>query len=411
MDDTLLPNCRAPGGPFVPDLAVACDVAASCGWCMRNHLSFDFLCCESGTYIGPHMTNPLLLYLFWNNVPWTVLLVLAFELTETLLLTMLGSFELLFSSETDLETASASLIGDVLIQGGLGLFIGYLLRVVFLVPTLASSPQRADAFSPGCGRRAVYVVLLYGPMVASYALIGWTTASGLRIGLILQTVVHVLFIWLVVPLATASKRPLDDDMIWRRLDGSVYDGWRKWLFFAVWGGIVLASHAVHFARHQPTFAANEWFQQWLVVGPVAAALLVAALAVSVRRRDWYTVFVLLAAACAYGWLASWTAYSLGGHQATSLVWLGLAFFVAAIALFLAAARPWLRDGMLRDGTAVPGDTTTRLPAVALTRRAAETAVGRGKPAETEPMLAMPQAAAATVAGRQIRSRTGYRYNV
>lgn len=411
MEDVLLPNCRAPG-PFVPDLSTPCDVDAVCGWCSRNQLSFDFLCCESGTYIGPHMTNPMLFYLFWNSVPWTVILMFAFELTEVLLLTMLGSFELLFSDQTDLETQSSSLIGDVLLQGGLGLLVGYLLRVIFVVPTLVSSAARANAFSPGCGRRVVYVVLLYGPVLLSYALIGWTTDAGFRIGLVLHTVVHVAFIWIVIPLVIGSRQPTDDNMVWRQLDGTVFGGLRKTLFFAVWGFIVLLSHSVHFARNQPSFAANEWFQQWLVMWPTAALLLIGAIVVSARRRDYYTVLILFAVVGLIGWLALWSAYALGSDGSTAFIWLGVASLAVAIGLFLAATRPWHVMGIVRDGTAVPGDTNTRLPAVALTRLTADTPVVTAKETERVAIAAaVPENVRPIPASSTLRNRARMQYNV
>jgi len=327
-----LENCRAPG-EYAPGTQTQCDRNTDCEWCERNQFSFDFLCCETGEWIGPHLTNPLLFYMVWNSVPYTIILVLVFELLETLLLTFLGSFDLLFDDAGDYETMAASFIGDVFIQGGLGLLIGWTIRTIFLAPTLVSSKQRARAYDEH-GRRRIYIVV-YLLALLSYMLAGQQTSSGTRWGLAANTAVQLVFIWIVYPFAFESDR--DKRMIWTQLDGTVYGGWMKFGFFFTWGATVLLSHALHFANNQPTFAINEFYQQWVVMIPWAVVLLIIAFGVSVARHDGYSVWTTLGIAAVIGGIVTWGVYQLVDNTRDALIWVGVGVGAVALLFFAIAA--------------------------------------------------------------------------
>jgi len=331
-----LPNCRAPGAYTVGGVT-QCDISTECDWCSRNHLSFDFLCCETGKWLGPHLTNPLLLYLMWNNVTWTVLLVLAFELFEVVSLAIAGSSVPLFADERDFETIAAAFIGDVAIQGGLGLFIGWLLRSLFRVPTLVSSVERAVAYDLR-GRRALYIVL-YVLVLTSYAVCGVTIgANAERIGLMLQLAFQLIFIWFVWPVALNNTES-DRELIWRVDRSTVYGGPKKTLFFGLWGITVIAAYVPHFAAsaNQPVWSINEWYMQWSVTAVWALVLALVTLMVSVARTDWYTVGILTGSMLVASGFVCLFAYAITAPGTTTLVIWGAVLLVVGIIVWLVTA--------------------------------------------------------------------------
>lgn len=358
-----LPNCRAPRDP-VPGLVTPCTFAVDCQWCERNHASLDFLCCEANKWIGPHLTNPLLFYLMWNNVPWTVAVVLAYELMEIVVLTALGDFDVIFAEKSDAETLAGALIGDVLIQGGLGLLIGYALRVIFVVPTLVSSTERARGYNEHT-RRFIYIAA-YGAALLAYVLPGFVSddPSVWRYGLAINTLLELGFVGFVFPVAMASD-DVDERMIWRQLDGTQFEGARKAGFFALWGTTIVLAHVPHWpgTAHQPLFGvANEWYLQWLFVGPYAALLVLVAFAVAAVRRDGYTASMLAGSVFAASALIMLLVSGVVASNALVYTAVPL-IFAAAGAFLIGALVTWRR-------VRIPGSRTTTLAAAAVTRRAA-----------------------------------------
>lgn len=351
-----VPVCAAEPG----DLFDSCDRAALCDWCTRDHFSYDFLCCETGAWIGPHLTNPLALYLFWNSLPWAALLVLAFEVAEAFALTTFQSIDVLFPAEQDFETMAGALIGDALLQGGLGIAIGYALRVIFITPTLVSSPERAEQNDGGFGRRAVYVVVIYGLFLLSYLLPGQATSSGFRWGLLAQTLVSLALIFSV---ATFLNSDLDNELLWRRQDGTLWEGPRKTWFFVTWGTVVVLANVTHIFSGQPLFSVNEWFQQWYLMVPVAVLLLIIAAFVSFARKDTYTGLSTIAVIFTGLWVAMWLAYAADGSDAKGYLWVGAGSAAFAAILYIVAAF------MTRRPNTVPGSVKgNTLPALQVTHQ-------------------------------------------
>jgi len=364
-----------------------CNTTALCDWCERDHFSYDFLCCETGAWIGPHLTNPLALYLFWNSLPWAALLVLAFELVEAFALTTFQRLDVLFPEEQDFETMAGSLIGDVLLQGGLGIAIGYALRVIFVVPTLVSSPDRVDGVekkSKAKWRRLGYVAL-YGLFLLTYLLPGQATSSGFRWGLLLQMVISLLILALFAVLVNDD---LDKTLLWKRPDGSYWEGNRKLFFFFTWAFVIVAANVTHIPSGQPLFSVNEWFQQWYIMVPIAAVLLIIAVAVSFSRKDTYTALSTIAVIFTGVWVGLWVAYAVDGTDAKGFLWVGVGFAVLAAILYIVAG------SITRKPNTVPGAKQgNTLPAIQVTHALPDTkmAVKRADK-ETTPLMREAQSA-------------------
>lgn len=334
------PNCHAPDPP-VPGGTTQCNPTLDCDFCSRNHLSFDFLCCESGTWIGTHLTNPLLLYLVWNSVPYTIIFVFTFELFEVLTLTVARSFGLLFSSSEDLETMAASLIGDVLLQGGMGLLLGYAIRIIWVVPTLVSSPERGEAYGLQWRRYVAYMGT-YLVLVSTYILPSWETSSGFRAGLLL----HALLVSALIVLAYGVlwTTPRDDALLWRRLDGTLWPRSHRYGFLATWVLTILLAELPHVIWPEPSFAINEWYQQWLIMGPYAAILVIVAFFLSTDRHDGRTTWTLLAIVTAGGAFAFFFAYAIVQTLGSGYTIAGILVGVVALVFFLiGSAVTWMNS--------------------------------------------------------------------
>jgi len=346
-------SCQ-PGGD-APTAAALATCNVSCAWCTRDHASLDFVCCEDGNWIGTHLTNPLFFYLVWADAPATIIVVFAAELGEVAILALAGSFGALFRNERDAETLAASLLGDVLVQGGLGLVLGLALRALTLAPPLVPSVERAGA---RVRRRyaLVYAAAFLGDTALAVAVLAATdTDAGedppgsLRLALLAQTALKLAFIGLVYPTLTATAEG--------RTLFAAHGGGQPWhartLFFLGWGVLTLASHVPHLVV---PVARNEWYPQWALMLPLTIAVLLALVAVSVRsRRDYYTASLALAACAGICSLAAAFAFALDGRRALALAVLaGLSALAALVAFAWATyvhggARVAL-EGAARDNT-------------------------------------------------------------
>ena len=373
-----LPSCRTSSDEPEPGVASACNVSAVCAWCERNHLSFDFVCCEDGNWIGAHLTSPLLFYLVWNDVPATIIVVFATELVEIFVLTVFGSFATLFSDARDAETMAASALGDVLVQGGLGLALGYALRALTLAPTLVSSAARARAYNERT-LRAQYI----GVFVVAYALtLGFFLGASLaetnpadRYGVVAQTAVELVFAWLIYPVLVATRA--GTRMIAQQADGSSWPSTRRAVFFGGWGLIVLATHVPHIVVS--TAFVNEWYAQWAVAVPLTLLAYVVLALVSYARADRFTCALAVAVVFGIGWLVAWFTYALTGRTSVALL------VVGAVALAFAALAAVVAAYALESGerVAIEGaGARNTLPAVAVTRAAARRIFGTRVPPTT-----------------------------
>lgn len=311
---TLVLGAAVAGGlPHVTDaLKRACGdlQGTACDWALRDHLSLDFLTCEPGKWIGPHATNPMLFYLAFNDVTAAFAVTLAFEAFEVTVKSFVGDFTLLFVDPGDMETLAASLVGDAVIQGGLGITIGYCVRAVFLLPTLASSAERARAGGTLAKRRRATYLVAYAALTTSYLLCGrQVEGGGLRYGLLVQT--GILCVGVLVAYGVWFQTPDDVQLIWVRRDGTRLESWRMW--GALWTivAFILVAHLPHVPGDaaQPLFTTSEWYMQWILSGLFAGVLWVAALATACARTDLGEATTLVSVGLLWGGLVVWVAGS------------------------------------------------------------------------------------------------------
>lgn len=328
-------NCR-PGDGSVPGVATICDLVVDCVYCERNHLTFDFLCCEGGQWVGMHLTMPLIVYLFLGDALYTLFFVMAFEVFECVLLTFIGGFVALFESPTDVETWAASAVGDVFIQGVLGVLFGSVLAHTWRAPPMLPGVQAARR-TGHVGRRAVYATV-FAVMLACSLFNLLSDDISFRTGLLLVTLSQLFIIWAVLPFC--FTRPSDYDLLWARPDdGTVFRGPDKFFFFLGWGLVLVVAHAPHFAGSQPTFATNEWFQQWLFVAPWFALYAIVGIIVAAWRGDAHAAltvsgclaFAAAVASVVYDLIVFNTSVPEG-----ALGYLGLVLFGVSVTLFIAA---------------------------------------------------------------------------
>lgn len=101
----------------------------------RGQFNFNFLVCE-GTYgwSSIHIISPLTLTLFFQNI-WIALIIPGlFEIFEALVAATLGLD--ILTTCFDAETVAGSVIGDWLINGFMGVFLGFAIIAITKVPPL-----------------------------------------------------------------------------------------------------------------------------------------------------------------------------------------------------------------------------------------------------------------------------------
>jgi hypothetical protein len=112
----------------IPGLSERCDRATSCSPAQRTNYDATFLCCEDATYWpASHILAPMWFTIVLGS-PWLGLLgVSANDAIEALVITITGSYGIFPSDPANRETAAGSWVGDVVIQGTLGVLLGALI--------------------------------------------------------------------------------------------------------------------------------------------------------------------------------------------------------------------------------------------------------------------------------------------
>jgi len=355
-----IPDCRpAKAASVAPDLTQRCDQTVSCQFCDRNQLSFDFLCCEDGGgWVSAHAVTPLLIYLYFQNVPWTIIAILGFEVIEQLFLVF---FEPSGFDPTVYESIMGIVVGDGLTQGGIGLLIGVLWTYIFDWPLLVSTKYRAALLGKRWKRfRYIAVWALH---TAAIMVILWKSANGRWVyGLFVNMAVQLLFWWVLHPLWLSTHR--ENDMLWapdpKQPDTNVYPEKKRRLFFWLTPVIIIG---IQFADWGVRYFANNYFQVWLNEAVIVTALTVLASIVASRRRDWYMLLIWIATyvvALAVMFLVLGQVY-----ENDTCSWLALAFLIAAglvyifNEIFQHRARPW-NVNFSRRSEAQPMGTAQRV---------------------------------------------------
>jgi len=131
----------------------------------------------------------------------------------------------------------------------------------------------------------------------------------------------------------------DKEMLWRLEDGSYYGGAHKFGFFAAWGATVLISMTVHMPAigAQPIVSINEWYVQWLFIGPWIGVWTLIAIVVAVVRSDVFTALNLGGALFTIGGLICWFTYHVTQSASSTLLYIGTLFLALAAILFIAGS--------------------------------------------------------------------------
>jgi hypothetical protein len=301
-------DCRGGRPPSIaPNLLERCNVTASCDYCDRNHMSFDFLCCEDTTaWIASHSIMPMLFYVYFQNPEWTMLLALGFEPLEQIFFNLTA----IETNRIDFETLYGSLVGDAFIQGGIGLWIGVLITYCFDFPLLVSTSYRASYYKKKARRRRYIAIWLLHAISVLFCNITPTT-QGILPGLFINMGVHVLVFWVLFPwVKQFYGTEFDDDLCWRLhpSEPTVYPKSKRTGFFYSVGLIIVI---IQFSNAGFHYLQNDWYQVWLTEAILITGLTIAAIVIAKGRKDYFSVVGFL------------SGYSFG--IATAFVVCGLAF--------------------------------------------------------------------------------------
>lgn len=294
-----LPNCHdAKGASVTPNLKERCDKSLSCNWCDRNHLSFEFLCCEDGSgWVSAHTIAPFIVFMYTQNVEWTILIFLIFEVAEQIYFTFASNV----ADYSVTETMFGSLIGDALLQGGTGLWLSVMVCYVFDLPVLISTSFRMHFFNKRWKRYKYFLFfLLHMVSMQCYA---WTQGD-LNTGLFLHMAIQALLFWVLFPWVLYTAK--ENDMIWgldpTNPNATAYSKMNRIGFFYVSGLIVLLIDA---ANAKSGIMANDWFQAWVVEAAIATVLTIISCVYANQRKDWYMMAIFISTWVAVVGVAFW----------------------------------------------------------------------------------------------------------
>lgn len=324
-------DCRGDRPASVaPNLLERCNVTASCDYCDRNHLSFDFVCCEDNSgWVSAHSVMPMIFYVYFQNAEWTMLLALGFESFEQL------SFNLTSISvnKKDAETLFGSVVGDGLIQGGVGLWLGVLVTYCFDFPLLVSTSVRANLIKKK-GKRRLYIALWMIHATTILFLHFTDKTSRILYGLYANMAVQLLIFWILFPwLKSLYGTETAEALVWRQHPNDsaskTYPKSRRIGFFYLVGLIIvliqLANSGIHVLQ-------NDWYQVWLVEAIIITALTIAAIVVANQRKDHFSVVGFASGYC----LGIATGFTICGlaFENTTFLYVALAFLIVSAAGFV-----------------------------------------------------------------------------
>lgn len=320
-------DCRGGRPPsLAPNLLERCNVTASCDYCDRNHLSFDFLCCEDNSgWVSAHFLTPFLFYVYFQNPEWTMLLAFGFEPFEQLAFNLTSTTV----NGRDVETLFGSIVGDAVLQGGSGLWIGVLITYCFDFPILVSTEQRAHrAKNPGRRRRYIVTWMLHTAAILLLAFKHGNILYGLYANMLLQLIIF----WGVFPWVTSLYHTDSDDVLLWYEDlqfVNIYPKSKRIGFFYSVGAIILSIQFSNIGFH---YLANDWFQVWLTEAIIITVLTIAAIVIARRRKDYFSVVGFLSG-YSFGIAVGFAIYGLAFETQTFL-YIALGFLIISIGGFI-----------------------------------------------------------------------------
>lgn len=243
-----LPPIELPSGP-TPGVRERCDLFESCvPFSSRISFSADFLCCEDGSgWTVAHILNPAIVFLYFGNFVTAWFIAFLFEVFEVLVLMAFGDFIVFQTDDLQIESWAGSVVGDAFVQGGIGVFLAWL-----LVSVTSFRPMFANwARMPGL-LRAKYLFMWFAQS-CSFILLRFYNER-LNWGLLLTLGINTLLLAVVYPLITSSDS--DVRYVWRTRDSTASRDRGFRLFIVVlW---LVGAQSVGFQ-----YLANDWFQSWV----------------------------------------------------------------------------------------------------------------------------------------------------
>lgn len=193
-----------------PGVLERCDVFESClPYSSRFQYSLDFFCCETGSgWVAAHSLNPLGVAFFFGSFSTALAVAFWFEAFEVGVLTLFTSFIIFETRELELETWAGSILGDALIQGGLGAFLGTLLLWAYDI----TGPLRSWAFMNNWLR--VKYLALWIFYASSFIPLTFVGENGEHWGLFIAIGIHAVYLFGILPFSTRSRS--DNLLVWQR---------------------------------------------------------------------------------------------------------------------------------------------------------------------------------------------------
>lgn len=322
-------DCRG-GRPssLAPNLLERCNVTASCDYCDRNHLSFDFLCCEDNSgWVSAHSIMPLIFYVYFQNAEWTALLAMGFESFEQLSFNLTG----ISVDKKDAETLFGSVVGDAFLQGGVGLWLGVLLTYCYDFPILVSTSVRANLLGrKGRRRRYILTWMLHASTILFLHFTDKT--SSVLFGLYVNMGIQVLVFWILFPwVHRIYGTETDDFLVWceNPRESHTYPKSKRIEFFYLTGLIILL---IQLSNSGIKYLQNDWYQVWLTESIIITVLTIAAVVVAKGRKDYFSVVGFLSG-YSFGIATALTVCGLAFETPTFL-YVALGFLIVSIAGFV-----------------------------------------------------------------------------
>jgi len=317
-----IPDCSLGFGPGVaPDLLTRCDRAASCQICNRNHLSFDWLCCEdSQGYVVEHIVTPFLIQLYFRSPTVTIGVIFFFEVLENIW----ASFFL--DSYLNFETVMGSIFADVL-QGLTGFMLAALLTYAFNLPRLIPKIETAKELKKTALRFGLIILALIHILASFIVRVSWPSSSlgAWHWAIVINMGVQALFWFLLYPFIIYGRRT--SWLIWGKGSNRPFPIQRRRIFCFIVGAGLIGIELTNIGWH---FMANDFFQAWVIVLPLLVIGVVVALVMAFRERDWNMMLEIFGFFLA---IAAATFYIVGGVLA--VVGYSIAALVLAIVALLA----------------------------------------------------------------------------
>jgi hypothetical protein len=331
------PSCA--GNVTAYNFTSRCNRTTSCDICTRDDYSFDWLCCEDyGGRPAAYFVTGALIQLYFKNPYFTTFTFVFYELLEKVYL------QRYLDSVLDYETVMGSFIGDFF-QGLAGMQFVAALVFVFGLPPLIPSWRRAHRNSEENMRWLMIGSAIIHIMAVTFLLIE-SPAYSYNWGLIVHACVQVLFLWVINPFLLYTARV--NDLIWSDSQGELLIGSNRRLAFFFTLGAALV--AVQFMGFGWEFMANDWFQSWVIIGPLIVLSSIIAIGISIRDHIFVSAvqfagFLLLMLAVTF--------YYVGGALANTNYDIGaLVLFIAGVIVVFASLGMEARKASHKDKSEV-----------------------------------------------------------